>query len=211
MKFKTDGIILDIDGTIWNTTNVITKAWNAAIADSKLPAQEVNPQMLQKEFGKPMNIIADDLWPNLSQEQKNLLMQKCCEHEQIALLENTKDISYPTVIDTIKKLSSSFNFYIVSNCQTGYIELTMQKNGITSLINDSECYGDTKKYKADNLRLIVERNSIKNPVYVGDTQGDADACKEAGIPFIWAEYGFGEAKEFDAKITQFSQLENLVI
>ena len=30
---KTDGIILDIDGTLWNTTGVVAKAWNKAIAD----------------------------------------------------------------------------------------------------------------------------------------------------------------------------------
>ena len=67
---KTDGIILDIDGTLWNTTGVVAKAWNKAIADCGFDAALVNASGLQKEFGKPMNVIADDLWPALSQEQK---------------------------------------------------------------------------------------------------------------------------------------------
>ena len=29
MKF--DGVILDIDGTIWNTTEIVADAWNKAI------------------------------------------------------------------------------------------------------------------------------------------------------------------------------------
>ena len=33
--------------------------------------------------------------------------------------------------------------------------------------------------------MIVKRNNIKNPVYVGDTKGDAVAAKEASIPFIF--------------------------
>ena len=209
-KINTDGIILDIDGTIWNTTGVIAGAWNSAIEKSGLSAKKVFPEILKKEFGKPMDIIALDLWPNLSEGEREILMAACCECEQIALKENTKDITYSGVVETIKKMSAEFDFYIVSNCQSGYIELTLQKNGIEEFIKDSECYGDTKKYKAENLKLIVERNSIKNPAYVGDTQGDADACKEAGVPFIWAAYGFGDVKEWQAKIEKFSELQNLL-
>lgn len=209
MKIKTDGIILDIDGTLWNTTGVVAKAWNKAIADCGFDADEVNASGLQKEFGKPMNVIADDLWPALSQEQKDLLMKQCCVREQEALKENREDISYPAVRDTIKALAQKFRLYIVSNCQSGYIELTMEKNKIADFISDHECYGDTGLGKADNLRLLVRRNGIKAPVYVGDTQGDADACREAGVKFVWAGYGFGSVQEFAAKVDRFDQLLDL--
>ena len=46
--------------------------------------------------------------------------------------------------------------------------------------------------KAQNIRLICERNGLKAPVYVGDTVWDAEACEEAGVPFIYAAYGLGE-------------------
>ena len=207
---KTDGIILDIDGTLWNTTGVVADAWNKAIADCGYDAAQVNAAGLQKEFGKPMNIIADDLWPNLSQEQKKILMKQCCVREQEAIESNTKDITFPAVRDTIKALAKKFNLYIVSNCQAGYIELTMRKNGIEPCVRDHECYGNTGLGKADNLRLLVQRNAIKAPVYVGDTQGDADACREAGVKFVWASYGFGSVQEFAAKIDRFDQLLDLL-
>ena len=200
---------MDIDGTLWNTTGVVAKAWNKAIADCGFDADQVNASGLQKEFGKPMNVIADDLWPALSQEQKDLLMKQCCVREQEALKENHEDISYPAVRDTIKALAQKFRLYIVSNCQSGYIELTMEKNKIADFISDHECYGDTGMGKADNLRLLVRRNGIKAPVYVGDTQGDADACREAGVKFVWAGYGFGSVQEFAAKIDRFDQLLDL--
>ncbi|MBR3542515.1 MAG: HAD family hydrolase [Treponema sp.] len=206
---KTDGIILDIDGTLWNTTGVVAKAWNKAIADCGFDADEVNASGLQKEFGKPMNVIADDLWPALTQEQKDRLMEQCCVREQEALKENHEDISYPAVRDTIKALAQKFRLYIVSNCQSGYIELTMEKNKIADYIKDHECYGDTGLGKADNLRLLVRRNGIKAPVYVGDTQGDVDACREAGVKFVWAGYGFGSVQEFAAKVDRFDQLLDL--
>ena len=200
---------MDIDGTLWNTTGVVAKAWNKAIADCGFDADEVNASGLQKEFGKPMDVIADDLWPALSQEQKDLLMKQCCVREQEALKENHEDISYPAVRDTIKALAQKFRLYIVSNCQSGYIELTMEKNKIADYIKDHECYGDTGMGKADNLRLLVRRNGIKAPVYVGDTQGDADACREAGVKFVWAGYGFGSVQEFAAKVDRFDQLLDL--
>ena len=209
MAIKTDGIILDIDGTIWNTTGVVAGAWNKAIDDLGYPAPKTEPELLKKEFGKPMNVIADDLWPDLTQEQKDVLMQKCCEREQEAIKENQEDISYPGVRETIKKLSERFGLYIVSNCQSGYIELTMKKNGIENFIRDHECYGDTKMGKADNLRLLVERNALKAPVYVGDTQGDADACREAGVKFVFASYGFGSVQAFEARVDAFSELLDL--
>ena len=200
---------MDIDGTLWNTTGVVAKAWNKAIADCGFDSDQVNASGLQKEFGKPMNVIADDLWPALSQEQKDLLMKQCCVREQEALKENHEDISYPAVRDTIKALAQKFRLYIVSNCQSGYIELTMEKNKIADFISDHECYGDTGMGKADNLRLLVQRNAIKAPVYVGDTQGDADACREAGVKFVWACYGFGSVQEFTAKVDRFDQLLDL--
>ena len=40
-------------------------------------------------------------------------------------------------------------------------------------------------------RLLAERNALDCAVYVGDTQGDLDSASAAGIPFIFASYGFG--------------------
>ena len=207
MKF--DGIILDVDGTIWNTTGVVADAWNKTIDDLFPQVPHVTAQILQGQFGKTMDVIADNLFPMLSESDKKILMSKCCENEHKAISHNTKNITYDGVIQTIKTLSSRIPLYIVSNCQKGYIELVMDKNGITEFIKDFECFGNTGLSKDKNIRLLVERNGLKNPVYVGDTQGDYDACKKAGLPFIWAAYGFGrpEDENYFAKLEKFAQLE----
>mgnify|MGYP000700414525 CR=1 FL=1 len=56
---------------------------------------------------------------------------------------------------------------------------------------------------------LMEKNNLTSPVYVGDTQGDADSCKKAGIPFIFAEYGFGEVPKPDARICKPMDLINI--
>ena len=57
--------------------------------------------------------------------------------------------------------------------------------------------------------MLMKKNNLNSPVYVGDTQGDADACKMAGIPFIFAEYGFGDVPDAKTRIRTFSDLEKL--
>ena len=210
MKF--DSIILDVDGTIWNTTGVVAKAWNLAFDNYFPQVPHVTAEILKGQFGKPMDVIADNLFPMLEKEEKDILMKKCCQMEQKALLENTENITYNGVIDSIKRISKKLPVFIVSNCQSGYIELVIKKNGITDFIKDFECFGNNGLSKGKNIRLIAERNGLKSPLYVGDTQGDYEACKEAGVPFVWAAYGFGrpEDENYFSKIEKFAQLESLL-
>ena len=207
-----DGIIFDVDGTIWNTTSIVAEAWNKSI-DKLFPDENhVTAEILQQQFGKPMNIIADNLFPELSNEEKDKLMKFCCTEEHKAIEDNTINITYDGVIDGISLLADKYKLFIVSNCQSGYIELVMAKNKIEKYIIDYECYGDTGMGKAENISLLVKRNHLKNPVYVGDTQGDYESCKEANIPFIWASYGFGTPEDtaYFAKLNKFSDLLKLL-
>lgn len=210
MKF--DGLILDVDGTIWNTTGIVAEAWNKTIDDNFPQVAHVTADILKGQFGKTMDVIADNLFGILTSAEKKVLMEKCCIYEQKALLDNTKNITYEGVIETLKKLSSIIPIFIVSNCQSGYIELVIEKNKITPLIKDFECFGNTGKSKAENIKLVASRNGLKAPVYVGDTQGDYEACKEAEVQFIWAAYGFGKPEDnnYYAKIDSFTQLESLL-
>lgn len=203
-------MILDIDGTIWDTTEIAARAWNSAAEKLGVVTQKITAAALKKEFGKTMSAIARDLWPGLSEEDKSRLMAECCAREQKAVRENERDISYPSVIQTIKTLSARVPFYIVSNCHAGYVELTLSKTGLGDFIKDFECYGRTGQGKAANLRALIERNKIKRALYVGDTQGDCDACAEAGVEFAWASYGFGEVSHSDFTLDSFARLEEIL-
>ena len=68
------------------------------------------------------------------------------------------------------------------------------------------------KNKDENIRLICDRNGLKAPIYVGDTQGDYDACKKVGVPFVWVSYGFGKTDddEYFARIDDFAELKKLI-
>lgn len=205
-----DSIILDIDGTIWNTTPIVAEAWNNAIDKTGAAVQKVTAEILQKEFGKTMDVIAMDLWPELSGTLRQKLLDACCIDEQIAVEKNNSDITYNSVVETVKELSKKIDFYVVSNCHDGYIELMLRKTGLECCVKDFACFGKNGLPKWDNIKLVIDRNNLKSPVYIGDTQGDYEACEKAGIPFIWAAYGFGTPENYVAKLAEFKDLKDLL-
>ena len=104
-------------------------------------------------------------------------------------------ILYPDMEETIKELSKNYKLFIVSNCQAGYIEAFFENTGLQPYFTDFTCPGDTGKLKADNIRIMMERNGLESALYIGDTQGDANACKDAEVPMIFARYGFGDVEQ----------------
>lgn len=194
MKIECDGIIFDVDGTLWDSTFVVKDAWNQAIQDVGYKNPNITADRLKGLFGLPMDDIIKDLMPELSKEERDELAPTVYRYED-EYLEAKSGILYDKIIDVIIELSKKMPVYIVSNCQGGYIELFMRKTGCQEYIKDHLCPADTGKLKAGNITQIIEQYNIKNPIYVGDTVMDERACKEAGCPFCFAKYGFGKAQE----------------
>ena len=85
-------------------------------------------------------------------------------------------------------------------------------NGHYNVVNSSYVNTDVTSLKAEvkALKMLIEENNLKNPIYVGDTAGDQDACKKAGVPFIYAEYGLGETDTAKYSIKNMKELEQLL-
>lgn len=204
-------IILDVDGTLWNTTEVVAEAWNQAIEADGSSAVRVDAKRLQSLFGKPMNVIGELLFTDVDETTRERLLDACCVYEQEALHGGEHHLLYDGVAETMQALhAKGISLYIVSNCQSGYIELFLEKNALQNMVRDIECYGNTGKAKGENISLLMQRGGLlpEETVYVGDTMGDYEAAKEAGISFVFAEYGFGEVPDATRRITAFSDLLN---
>ena len=155
-----------------------------------------------------MSEIAAALFPSLPEKDRLSILDICYEYEN-RLLKTQPGRLYDKVYETLSILSKKYPLFIVSNCQCGYIEQFLRKTQLEAYIKDIECFGNTGKNKGENIRLLVKRNSLKAPVYIGDTKGDCDASKEAGVPFIFASYGFGNVTEYAAKIGEMKDLLTL--
>ena len=72
------------------------------------------------------------------------------------------------------------------------------------------CSGMTGLGKGDNIRLIVQKHHLDRAVYLGDTQGDYNACQKAQVPFIHAAYGMGSVDAEVPSISCFAELPDAV-
>ena len=205
------GIIFDVDGTLWDSTEMVAVAWNKVIKDEGIEHKELEEKDLKKEFGKPMEEIGESLFPEMPKDEMMKLMEKMLKYEN-GLVAAGPCVIFEGVQETIKKLSEKYPLYIVSNCQDGYIEAFIKAHKLAIYYSDTECWGRTRAPKAVSNRPLIERNNLSNPVYVGDTAGDAKSAKDAGIDFIYAEYGFGDVSKdsYVAKIESFAELAEIL-
>lgn len=201
-------IIFDVDGTLWNSTEQVAAAWTQAVSEHTQLKRTITSEDLMREFGKPMDKIVNALFPELSKEEQESLSVHLFRYEN-RRVETAPCEIYEGMPETIRELSRSYPLLIVSNCQGGYIEAFLKNTGLSEYFGDHMCPDDTGQLKAENIRLIMERNGITEAVYVGDTQGDADACKEARIPMIYAAYGFGDVEGEYVTIHSFNELLSL--
>ena len=204
-----EALILDIDGTLWDSRALVAEGYNIQLKKEGLVHLFVTAEDLLPLFGKVMTEIADVILASIPEADRYDLMERCMATENKYLEENPCNIGYPGIRETLAQLSKKYRLFIVSNSQCGYPELCIQKLDIAPFISAHMCFGDTGTSKGQTILRLMKEQNITSAAYVGDTQGDYEASVEAGIPFIWATYGFGEPERYDAKIDTFPQLLNL--
>ncbi len=203
-----DGIIFDVDGTVWDSTPVVEDAWNVALEESGVE-ERVTAARLKGLFGLPMDDIIKDILPWADRETRDRVGEKCFQYEHDYLAKKA-GVVYEGFEDMLKILSKKYPLFIVSNCQAGYIELMLEKTGFGPYFKDLLCPAYSNLLKAGNISLIAERNGLKNPIYVGDTQMDANACIEAKVPIVFAAYGFGKVEKPDYVINTPMELTEIL-
>lgn len=205
MKF--DSIGFDLDGTLWSSVPAVTEAWD-------IVAPEYNVYLPDDEqmaacMGLNEIELMTKLYPDMSDEDKHTFFgkaSKLCNE----LLAQHGGVLYDGLEETLKKLSKDFKLYIVSNCQPGYIETFLRYHKLEEYFCNFQWAGRECVPKSENIKSVMKRNGFKNSIYVGDTQGDADAAYGADVPFVFAEFGFGNVKKYDYIIKSFKDVIDIV-
>ncbi|MGN0342770.1 MAG: HAD family hydrolase [Roseburia sp.] len=203
------GIIFDMDGTLWDSAQGVATAWNQVLKKWGIQRETLTEADIHSVMGKTMTVIADILFPMVGEQERGELLQECCHVENTYLSKNG-GILYPELEETLQILGEKYPLYIVSNCQSGYIEAFLSYYRFTEYFADTECFGNNGKQKGENIALLAKRNELTEAVYVGDIQGDYDASVQAGVKFIHAAYGFGTVEQPVPKIDRFEELPAVV-
>lgn len=205
---KVDSIIFDLDGTLWDSSKAVVDSFNEILKDCDDIERLITVEDMKSVMGMLLDDIAKKFWPYLTDERRKEVQKACTNHE-VKYLEKHGGILFNGLEETLKELNKKYKLFIVSNCQVGYIESFYKSHGLERYFSDYENPGRTGLPKGDNIRLVVERNNLKSPVYVGDTNGDYLAARMAGVPFIHAKYGFGEIEDKVIEINDIRELQHV--
>ena len=199
-------VIFDLDGTLWDSADSVAESWNMVLRNAGVDIT-VTADDIRRNMGKTMNDIADDLYASLPEEERYALARRCEVFENEYIAEKGGNL-FEGVLETLEQLlSAGVKMSIVSNCQEGYIPAFLKSMYMDKYFVDYEEWGRSGLLKADNIRLVMKRNGADKAVYVGDIQKDADASAKAGVPCIWAAYGFGHIDKPAGVLKEFSELQ----
>src|SRR5579872_2001066 len=121
LKDKFDSIIFDLDGTLWDSTGNVALAWEKARMEVDEEIDPITRERVRSVTGMAYDIIFELLLPDMDIERRNYFKAVCAQSEIDTLSEFGGDL-YPGLEETTKYLADNYKLYIVSNCQSGYIE-----------------------------------------------------------------------------------------
>lgn len=207
MKQYFDSLIFDMDGTLWDAVPSYCKIWEHTLDEFGLGDIKVTREELDRLMGKPVDVLVDTIVTGPVDRTRFLAALDANEDRLMPVLGGRL---YPGVKETIRELARDHKLFMVSNCSPKGAVNFMAYSGLTDCFTDSLTYGQTHVGKDVNIATLVSRYDLRSPLYVGDTQGDADASHRAGVPIAWAAYGFGHVSDPDYIIKEFSNLIKLV-
>lgn len=201
----TDAIIFDMDGTLWDATPSYRRVWVECFGKKGIgfPLTEDD---VKSYMGLTLDEILDRMTERMGVAVDREPFLEDLRKVEDELLPNLGGKLFDGVLDGIKELAGRYRLFMVSNCGKMGLLNFMSYTGTASYFTDSLTNGQTGLPKEGNIARLIDCHGLRHAVYVGDTQADCDATHRAGIPFVFAAYGFGHCEDYDIKFDNFTQL-----
>ena len=193
-----------MDGTLWDAVATYAVSWNETFKELDIDIT-VDPNKLAGMVGWEGKKVIKEIMPEFDDEKRTEIYATVNDARH-ALIPELGGILYDGVLDGLKQLSTKYRIFILSNCAKGIIQLFIDWAGLHDYITDELAYGTNFMPKAHNIKLLTDKWNLKNPIYIGDTEGDGEQSRLAGIPFVFVSYGFGVTKDYDLKFDNFTAL-----
>lgn len=202
-----DSIGFDLDGTLWDSTDSITKAWRTVAAEFGVHLPDL------EEMKSVMGLNRIDLMKKLFPDMDEKLSADFFDRATVECVRELRlhgGKLYDGVEETLRELSKHYKLYIVSNCQESYMNAFLSYHKLGKYFCDFAYEDPDTLSKGENIKKVIVRNGLTASVYIGDTQGDCNAAKLAAVPFGFAAYGFGTVDRYDYIFSSFFEIGEIL-
>jgi phosphoglycolate phosphatase len=198
-----EGIIFDMDGTLWDAVDTYAACWNLTFEHFGLDRHFTRDDLLHL-MGQDSHAILRAVFPDFTDEQRTEAF-----HQVFALQDELQQtmggVLYPGVKEGIIALSENYRLFMASNCEKNGLKLFLKWAGLERYVEDEITYGATFLPKHRNIRILMEKHNLQSAVYVGDTDTDSRESELAGIPFVYMAYGFGQTEHYALRFGSFGE------
>tara|TARA_B100002052_G_scaffold250271_1_gene237844 strand:- start:317 stop:1006 length:690 start_codon:yes stop_codon:yes gene_type:complete len=217
-------ILFDLDGTLIDTAPDLMNAHNHVM--KKFGYETKTVAEMKKLVGKgAASLIGRSIWGQAKKEFGQINDQNI-KNEMVKEFIDfySKNISIESKL--IKGIKKFLNWSKKNNISMG-VCTNKQENLAVDLLKQIKIYDyfeyvagsntfDYCKPDPRHLTNVIEimQGDVKKSIMIGDSETDADAAKNAGIPFILLEDGYTEKKvseiHHDHLIKNFDNIEEII-
>ncbi len=196
MEFQT--ILFDLDGTITNPKEGITKSIQHALKHFDIEVEDLDS--LCKHIGPPLKDGFIEFW-NMDEVQVEIAIQKFREY--FIAKGISQNIEYPGIKDLFIALKNKGKQLIVATSKPEVFAKQILEEFDLAIYFDDICgsnLDETRTKKGEVIAYALEKNHITDKekvVMVGDRKHDIEGAKENDLLAIGVLYGFGNQEEME--------------
>ena len=163
-----DCIILDIDGTLWDSTPIVADAWNIVLNERTDVAWRATPEKLKQLFGRPLPVIASMIFTELPEEEQKNKIKNIYHNIQnnIQIFHNTENLNkqinaiYKDFLDRLDTKYPGLTKADKKLCTMLYIN--MSSKDIAAMTNTTVRTVETSRYRLRRKFNLTRDEDIVN-------------------------------------------------
>jgi phosphoglycolate phosphatase len=190
-----DHFIFDLDGTLVDSAESIRRALIESCEVNNIEPMIPIPEI---KIGPPLDEIIRSILPYEESSRHELFKKTFVELYDRKFCK--EGMVYPGAIDALSQAAVNADLFLVTNKRIiPTIEILRHHNMVQTFkaIIGCDSVENNAFSKAKSINHLINKYGLceSDCTYFGDTEGDAAACHEAGVDFVYVSWGYGDAKE----------------
>lgn len=191
-----DGILFDLDGTLWKTEKSYIYAYQKLMEEFHL--DPLPQEVIYSVVGKPLSYVQGVIFNRYSNVEE--LTKKAVAYS-IEYVQKNPSFCSNQIENLFSQLHKRVKIYIISGCPRCYLDAFLSLSNTASYITASYSLED------GNKKSILNRFNNQRLLFVGDSNEEYDAIENhKNIFFCYAKYGFIQLDTYDYYIQSLDDI-----